>query len=78
MWKASPEGSIGLLEFFRLSVGHSDLKDYYTMMHLLRYNFKYQSDSIETMIPWELEVEMSMVCDSLQKELRMKQSANGL
>ena len=46
-------------------------------MHLLRYNFKYQSDSIESMMPWELEVEMGMVCDSLQKELKLKQQAVG-
>lgn len=29
-------------------------------------------------MPWELEVEMSMVNSSLQKELKMKQQAGGM
>jgi hypothetical protein len=38
-------------------------------MHILRYDYKYISESIEMMMPWELDVEMSMIADSINKEI---------
>lgn len=45
-----------------------DLKELYTAMHLLRYEFKYSTESIESMLPWELQVELDFIHVAMKKE----------
>jgi len=41
-------------------------------MHILRYNFKYSTESIELMLPWEKTVELEMILNSLNKENKIR------
>ena len=56
-------------------LGGNDLENYYKTMHLLRYEFKYSTESIESMMPWELEVELSFIVASMKKEVTARQNS---
>lgn len=43
---------------------------------MLRYNFKYSAETIDSMMPWEMDIELSMILDSLQKEIKAKGEEN--
>ena len=43
---------------------------------MLRYNFKYSSETIDNMMPWEMDIELSLILDSLQKEIQSKSDAS--
>ncbi len=47
------------------------LVEHYKTLHLLRYKFKYSTESVESMIPWELDVEMSMITNSINQEIEL-------
>jgi hypothetical protein len=49
-----------------------DLKELYTVLHLLRYNFHYSNDTIDSMLPWELQIELDMIHSTIQKEAAAK------
>ena len=54
--------------------GGNDLESYYRTMHMLRYEFKYSSETIDSMMPWELDVELSFIMAAIKKELDAKQN----
>jgi hypothetical protein len=39
-------------------------------MHTLAYRFKYNIESIEKMLPWERDIEVSMIISDLTKEIQ--------
>ena len=50
------------------------LTEHYKTLHLLRYRFKYSTDTIYSMMPWELDIEMAMIANTLDKEIKMANS----
>jgi len=45
------------------------LSDSLSAAHILRYHFKYDGQTIDQMLPWEMDVELSMIHRSLKQEL---------
>ena len=43
-------------------------------MHMFRYDLKYSSETIDSMMPWELDVEMSFILASIKKEAASRNS----
>jgi len=39
----------------------------------MRYDFKFSTESIESMMPWELDVEMSHIQSSIQEAINRKE-----
>jgi hypothetical protein len=44
---------------------------------MLRFKYKYSSESIDSMMPWERDVEISMIVETLKSELKAKQQQLG-
>jgi hypothetical protein len=44
---------------------------------MLRFQYKYSSESIDSMMPWERDVELSMIVETLKSELKAKQQQLG-
>jgi len=72
MWKRTCWFAVWIREFFRLGLGAFDLKELYTAMHMIRYSFNYSGETVDAMMPWEFQVELDMIQNSLQKEAAAK------
>jgi hypothetical protein len=44
---------------------------------MLRFKYKYSSESIDSMMPWERDIELSMIVETLKSELKAKQQQLG-
>lgn len=58
----------GHAKFFRLIFRYDTLKNYYETNFALMQHHKYSLTELETMIPWERSIYVSLLVDYLKKE----------
>lgn len=68
----------GHLKFFLICLGHDTLYNYYKMSFALMQYHKYSLEELESMIPFEREVYVSMLVQYLEEEkLRLQSRGSG-
>ena len=64
----------GPRKFFRLTFRHDNLQNYYRTNFALMQHHKYNLSELESMIPWEREIYITMLAQYIEEEnLRLKQ-----
>jgi len=77
MWKNKQVLNEWLLGFFRLSLSHETMENLYKTNFLLMQEHKYSLTEIESWLPWEREVYVSMLIEHLKKKAdKQKQKKN--
>ena len=60
--------------FFLINLSHDNLANYYQVNFQLMNNYSYSLDEVESMLPWEREIYLSMLIDDIkEKNERAKQ-----
>jgi hypothetical protein len=60
--------------FFLVNLSHDNLMNYYQVNFQLLNNFSYSLEEVETMIPWEREIYLTMLIEDIkEKNERAKQ-----
>lgn len=54
--------------FFRLALSHETMENFFKTNFLLMQEHKYSLTEIESWVPWEREVYVSMLVDHLKKK----------
>jgi hypothetical protein len=66
----------GCAKFFRISLYHDNLRNYYKTNFALMQHHKYSLTELDNMIPWERELYVSMLSQHLEEEKqRLEQQA---
>lgn len=71
MWVLWPREFIvteGDRPFFLINLSHDNLTNYYQVNFQLMNNFNYSLAEVETMIPWEREIYLTMLIDDIQEK----------
>ena len=74
LWEGSWIITDRIQEFFPLSLSRVDLEELYKSMNLLRYRYKYSGETIDSMMPWEIGLELDMIAMELQKEQKQREN----
>ena len=61
-----------LFGFFRLTLSHETLENFFKTNFLLMQEHKYSLSEIENWMPWEREVYISMLIEHLKKKAEKK------
>lgn len=69
MRKGKQDRSKGSQEFFLIALSHETLKNYFELNFVLLEEYKYSLFELESMIPWEREIYISMLSNH-EKEKR--------
>jgi hypothetical protein len=48
-------------------MSHNELDQYFQLVHALTYHHKYSLTEIEDMVPWELNVHLTLIQATMQK-----------
>ena len=76
MWLPREHHTGGHAKFFRISLYHDNLRNYYKTNFALMQHHKYSLTELDNMIPWEREIYVSMLAEFLEEEKqRMEQQA---
>jgi hypothetical protein len=65
-------GSGGTRIFFRLSLGHESVTNYYTTNFNLMQHHKYSLAEVENLIPWEREIYLMLLMKYIEEENERK------
>lgn len=68
MWKDQYVLYEWLFGFFRLALSHETMENFFKTNFLLMQEHKYNLTEIESWVPWEREVYVSMLIDHLKKK----------
>ncbi len=68
MWIQSYNSSGGIGKFFRLIFGHDTLANYYQTNFALMQHHKYSLAELETMIPYEREIYVTLLLNYIEEE----------
>ena len=66
----------GHAKFFRISLSHTSLINYYETNFQLMQHHKYSLTEIDTLIPWERDVYINMLIEHIKEETE-RQKQNG-
>ena len=58
----------GYDKFFRISLGHESLMNYYNTNFAMMQHHKYSLTELENMMPWERDVYIVMLIQYIEKE----------
>ena len=58
----------GPAKFFIISLSHTSLSNYYQTNFSLMQHHKYSLNEIDSLIPWEKEVYVSMLVDHIKEQ----------
>ena len=76
MWVSRKYYFGGNPKFFRISLYHDNLRNYYKTNFALMQHHKYSLTELENMIPWEREIYITMLMQYLEEEKqKMEQQA---
>jgi len=76
VWLPREHHTGGNAKFFRISLYHDNLRNYYKTNFALMQHHKYSLTELDNMIPWEREIYVSMLAQFLEEEKqRMEQQA---
>ena len=76
MWVSRKYYFGGSPKFFRISLYHDNLRNYYKTNFALMQHHKYSLTELENMIPWERELYVTMLMQYLEEEKqKMEQQA---
>jgi hypothetical protein len=74
MWFQSRFGSGRARKFFRIIICYDDLKNYYKTNFSLMQHHKYSLSELESMIPWERDIYITLLIQYLEEEnLKIKE-----
>lgn len=77
MWPPPHDRGGGSRKFFRITFRHDTLKNYYTTNFALMQHHKYSLSELESMIPWERDIYISLLTQYIESENeKMKQRNN--
>lgn len=77
MWFRTQNTDGGSCKFFRLSLGHETLANYYKTNFSMMQHHKYSLTELENMLPWERDVYIVMLIQYIEAENeRIKQQQN--
>ena len=65
-----------VLRFFRISLFHENLENYFKTNFLLMQEHKYSLTEIESWIPWERQVYISMLVSHIKKRNEEMKKSN--
>lgn len=68
MWFPTSYCIGGSEKFFRLSMGHDSLLNYYTTNFALMHHHHYNLSDLENLIPWEKDVYIALLLKELERE----------
>ena len=68
MWLHPHNQIRGIKQFFRITLSHEDLYNYYKTNFALIQHHKYSLTELENMIPWEREIYISQLQHYIQEE----------
>lgn len=54
-------------------LAHDSLYDYYRLNHALMYHHDYSLTELESMLPWEREIYVTMLVQQIREEKEMRQ-----
>lgn len=72
MWRNKYDLYERLFGFFRLTLSHETLENFFKTNFLLMQEHKYSLSEIENWMPWEREVYISMLIEHLKKKAEKK------
>lgn len=58
----------GIDKFFRISLGHESLTNYFQTNFTMMHNYQYSLSELENMIPWERDVYVILLAQHIEKE----------
>ena len=58
----------GITEFFRITLSHDNLINYFNLNFSLMQHHKYSLSELENMMPWEREVYVAMLIDYVKQQ----------
>jgi hypothetical protein len=74
MWFQSQFGGGRARKFFRVIICYDDLKNYYKTNFSLMQHHKYSLSELESMIPWERDIYITLLIQYLEEEnLKIKE-----
>jgi hypothetical protein len=74
VWFRSQLRGGGPRKFFRLIICYDDLKNYYKTNFSLMQHHKYSLSELESMIPWERDIYITLLIQYLEEEnLKLKE-----
>jgi len=78
MWLQREYYFRGSSKFFRLTLSHDSLNNYYQTNFAMMQHHKYSLTELENMVPWEREIYLTLLIKYLEEEnekIKMKQRA---
>ena len=68
MWLERNKDSGGTRIFFRISLGHESISNYYQTNFNLMQHHKYSLTEVENLIPWEREIYLMLLMKHIEEE----------
>jgi hypothetical protein len=68
MWISTCYTFGGTNKFFRISLGHESLANYFQTNFTMMHNYHYSLSELENMIPWERDVYTVLLIQHIEKE----------
>ena len=68
MWISTCDTVGGSNKFFRISLGHESLSNYFQTNFTMMHNYHYSLSELENMIPWERDVYIILLAQHIEKE----------
>lgn len=68
MWFSPQNSGRRARKFFRLTLRHDNLKNYYKTNFSLMQHHKYSLTELENMMPWERDIYISMLIAYIEEE----------
>lgn len=65
----------GIDKFFRISLGHETLANYFQTNFSLIHHHKYSLTELENMIPWERDIYLTLLQQHIEDEKLKQQNA---
>ncbi len=73
MWYGKSIGDQGPSKFFLICLSHESLENHYKTNFMLNRYHKYNLTELDMMIPWEREVHLILLLQSLEEEKQQQQ-----
>lgn len=68
MWSRKQTTTGGTFKFFLIALSHIDMANYYQLNFALKQHHNWNLDEIESMIPWEREVYVTLLNNFIKEQ----------
>ncbi len=68
MWIPAQNNYYRIREFFRLTLSHDTLQNYYKTNFSLMHHHKYSLSDVENLLPWERDLYVNLLINHLEEE----------